>query len=64
MAKASHTTNGKAFEYACLSSLLDHAKALGKNVSIEANKAFKTAEKAFMAVDETAKTELGGLRKN
>lgn len=58
MAKASHTTNGKAFEYACLSSLLDHAKALGKNVSIEANKAFKTAEKAFMAVDETAKTEM------
>lgn len=58
MAKASHTINGKAFEYACLRSLLAHAKALDKDVSIEANKAFVTAEKAFSAVDDNAKTEM------
>ena len=58
MAKASQTVNGKAFEYACLRSLLAHAKALDKDVSIEASKAFTTAEKAFSAVDDNAKSEM------
>ena len=58
MAKASHTINGKAFEYACLRSLLAHAKALDKDVSIEASKAFTTAEKAFSTVDENDKSEM------
>ena len=58
MAKASQTVNGKAFEYACLRSLLAHAKALDKDVSIEASKAFTTAEKAFSAVDDNAKCEM------
>jgi len=58
MAKASHTINGKAFEYACLRSLLAKAKALNKDVSISANKAYTTAEKAFSAVDDNAKAEM------
>lgn len=58
MAKASQTVNGKAFEYACLRSLLAHAKALDKDVSIEASKAFTTAEKAFSAVGDNAKSEM------
>lgn len=58
MAKARHTINGKAFEYACLQSLLVRAKATDKDVSVEENKAFKTAEKAFSAIDENAKKEM------
>lgn len=58
MVKASHTINGKAFEYACLHSLHDYAKMCGKNVSIEKNKAFATAEKAFSAVDCNARSEM------
>lgn len=58
MAKGSHTTNGKAFEYACLQSLLMHAKALDKDASIEANKAYKTAEKSFSSVSDSSKEEM------
>lgn len=58
MAKASHTINGKAFEYACLLSLHNQATATGKAVVIEANKPFKTAEKAFLSVDEKSKDEM------
>lgn len=58
MAKASHTINGKAFEYACLRSFLAQAEDLNKDVRIEANKAYATAEKAFSAVSDNAKAEM------
>lgn len=50
MAKASNTVNGKAFEFACLSALLEQLKSDGKSVSTVASKAFNTAKKAFDTV--------------
>ena len=52
MPKATNAVNGKAFEYACLSSLVEYMKSKGKNVAVDTSKPFQTAEKFYKSVDK------------
>lgn len=64
MPKATNAINGKAFEFACLSSLLEYMKSTGKSVSVETGKPYQTAQRAYDSrdqkmrdnMDESAKT--------
>ena len=58
MAKASHTINGKGFEYACLCSLYHWVRVAGKDVEIICDKPYETAEKAFSSLGAREKKDM------
>ncbi len=54
---ASNTTNGKAFEYACLKAIMDKLTADGKSVIIQDTDAYKTTVNKYNSLTEEEQTK-------
>ena len=53
---SSNTTNGKAFEYACLSTILSELQKNNKSVSVIDDAAYQTAKEKFFSLDQATQT--------